>query len=126
MGEDQAIDESKLPKHLQKYKQIEKRKQWLREYHLKRYHEKHDKQSAIKEITKPEIKMEEKIMEATPQAAPKQGDISDKDFAKIVEEFQNITDTKDDPLINGVKKYGPLVMMFIKGFAENAQAHQQQ
>lgn len=99
--------ERPVPEHLKNstYKNIAKRVKYRRDYQRRYYHE---------------------VIKKKDEGSQMPEGMSDDDFKTIAEGVKEVLPKEDSvgKIINAVEKYGPLVLKFVQGFAENMQARQ--
>jgi hypothetical protein len=116
-------DEEK-PKYHKKYTDPEKRKKYQREYQIKRYYDK----KALKNLDK--VVISEEVEEVKTKEIPKEiQKIENQDPIFMAMSALKETLGPEDPVSKGIDKYGKYIvlgMSFVKGFAENMAAHQEE
>lgn len=113
MGEEEIKPKKKW---LEGYKDVEKRKAYMRAYQLQRYHEKMNGDFKRKK------RKDDDIVQGEEDTMPGQKD----DFQTALNSLQDVLG-KEDPVAKAIDKYGkyiPLAFKFIEGFTESMRAHQ--
>jgi len=114
--EDSSVEE--IPKHLKGYKDPDKRKEWMRNYHRNYYHKKLKNKGFSRDEMVKKNNAEKEVLNT---------ELNKTNMGQAITMIKDVIGDKDDPVVKAIDKYGkyvPLVTGFLQGFLQRAQEHQ--